>query len=76
MQCWWFYYLGKNFILYSTNYLQNVTQPWAIMAKNAIVYTDVFILISGLLNAQALFQALEKQGTMKFKDKLINRLFR
>ncbi|XP_064212162.1 regulator of hypoxia-inducible factor 1 isoform X2 [Tribolium castaneum] len=56
--------------------VDRVSRPWTIIAKNAIVYTDVFMLISGLLNANALLTDLHNGRAMKFKEKLINRIFR
>ncbi|XP_044258314.1 O-acyltransferase like protein-like [Tribolium madens] len=56
--------------------VDRLSRPWTIIAKNAIVYTDVFMLISGLLNANALLKDLHNGRTMKFKEKIINRIFR
>ncbi|CAG9765343.1 unnamed protein product [Ceutorhynchus assimilis] len=49
---------------------------WSILGRNAIIYTDCFLLISGLLNANAILADLEKFGTINFREKVINRLFR
>lgn len=41
-----------------------------------MIYTDSFLLISGLLNANALFADLEKQKSFRFREKLVSRLVR
>lgn len=49
---------------------------WSVFARNAVVYTENFIGIAGLLNANAMFNDLQKHNELKLKDKMINRLFR
>ncbi|RZC32900.1 nose resistant to fluoxetine protein 6-like, partial [Asbolus verrucosus] len=56
--------------------IERLTRPWTIIAKNAIIYTDSFILLSALLNANALLTDLTKGQSMQFKKKLLNRIFR
>ncbi|VEN47799.1 unnamed protein product [Callosobruchus maculatus] len=51
-------------------------QKWSVVGRTAILFTDVFMLISGLLNANALFSELDKSKKLNFKDKLLSRLFR
>ncbi|CAH1982289.1 unnamed protein product [Acanthoscelides obtectus] len=51
-------------------------QKWSVIGRTAILFTEVFMLISGLLNANALFSELDKSKRMNFKDKLVTRLFR
>ena len=58
------------------NSFQKLSKPWTILAKNAIVYTDSFMLLSGLLNANALLTDLSNRQSMNFKQKLVNRIFR
>ncbi|XP_063911906.1 nose resistant to fluoxetine protein 6-like isoform X2 [Zophobas morio] len=56
--------------------VNKLSKPWTILAKNAIVYTDSFMLLSGLLNANALLTDLSNRQSMNFKQKLVNRIFR
>ncbi|XP_060523482.1 nose resistant to fluoxetine protein 6-like isoform X2 [Cylas formicarius] len=53
------------------------SMEWSVIGRNAIIFTDVFLLISGLLNASVLFKELDKGNYfMHFKEKIFNRLFR
>ncbi|KAH1022512.1 hypothetical protein HUJ04_011905 [Dendroctonus ponderosae] len=49
---------------------------WSVIGRNAIIYTDCFLLVSGLLNAKSLFGELEKSGVIRYKAKLYSRLVR
>ncbi|XP_050297184.1 nose resistant to fluoxetine protein 6-like isoform X2 [Anthonomus grandis grandis] len=59
-----------------TQMAEGHAMKWSVIGRNAIIYTDCFLLISGLLNANALFSELEKTKGINFKEKLVNRLFR
>ncbi|XP_066252059.1 nose resistant to fluoxetine protein 6-like [Euwallacea similis] len=49
---------------------------WSVIGRNSVLYTDCFLLISGLLNANALLRDSEKYKRMKFREKLLGRLVR
>ncbi|KAJ8919200.1 hypothetical protein NQ315_012188, partial [Exocentrus adspersus] len=49
---------------------------WSVIGRTAIIYTECFMLLSGLLGANAMFSDLDRRKTIVFKDKLINRIFR
>lgn len=53
-----------------------MNKPWTVMGRTAILYTDAFMLISGLLNAKACFDDLTKYNTIQFKNRLISRVLR
>ncbi|XP_045467072.1 O-acyltransferase like protein-like isoform X2 [Harmonia axyridis] len=55
---------------------ENLGMRWSVIGRTAILYTDGFMLISGFLSASILLKELEKGRTLKFKDKLITRIFR
>lgn len=47
-----------------------------MIGRSAILYTDSFIFLSGLLSAHAFLNAFNSTGQIQFFKKLINRLFR
>ncbi|XP_018574626.1 nose resistant to fluoxetine protein 6-like, partial [Anoplophora glabripennis] len=55
---------------------ENLGMKWSVIGRTAIIYTECFMLLSGLLSANSLFADLDKRKTMNFRDKLISRLFR
>lgn len=57
-------------------YSQHYGLPWSVIGRTAIIYTDSFIFISGLLTANAMFSDLLKGKGISFRDKLITRIFR
>ncbi|KAF7284754.1 hypothetical protein GWI33_021623 [Rhynchophorus ferrugineus] len=64
-------YINRNYLA------QTQAMAWSIIGRNAILYTDCFLLISGLLNAITVFNEMDRnKGTINFKRRLISRLFR
>ncbi|KAL1492211.1 hypothetical protein ABEB36_012693 [Hypothenemus hampei] len=49
---------------------------WSVIGRNSVVYTDCFLLISGLLNARTILTDLDNCNSIKFTAKLFNRLIR
>ncbi|KAK4883163.1 hypothetical protein RN001_006482 [Aquatica leii] len=56
--------------------MEKLGQAWTVIGRTAIVYTDSFMLISGLLTTTSLLKDIETSGSIKFSEKLINRVFR
>ncbi|XP_059483619.1 nose resistant to fluoxetine protein 6 isoform X2 [Neocloeon triangulifer] len=52
------------------------TKPWTVMGRTAILYTDSFIVISGMLVAYSFVKELDKKGNLSFKSKLKSRFLR
>lgn len=58
------------------NIFQELSEPWSVVGRVAVIYTDSFILVSGYLTARTLFKDLKNKGYFVFYHKLINRVFR
>ncbi|XP_031333400.1 nose resistant to fluoxetine protein 6-like [Photinus pyralis] len=52
------------------------SQQWTVIGRTAIVYTDCFMLISGLLTTHSVLKDLQLHGSLRFLDRLRNRIFR
>lgn len=47
-----------------------------MIGRSAILYTDTFILMSGLLLSYSLIKELDEKRRINFKERLISRLVR
>ncbi|KAJ8983915.1 hypothetical protein NQ317_006719 [Molorchus minor] len=58
-----------------TPMMESFNMKWSVIGRTAILYTECFMLLSGLLNANSLFADLDRTKTMRLIDKIITRLF-
>lgn len=59
-----------------TSMSEKLGQPWTVIGRAASLYTDPFIMLSGLLTAYSLIGRLQKGHTIKVTQEYITRLFR
>ncbi|KAK6625956.1 hypothetical protein RUM43_006255 [Polyplax serrata] len=59
-----------------TSMAEAFSKSWTMLGRSAILYTDSFIMISGILASYSFVKSLDRKRTINFKDKLINRLVR
>ena len=50
--------------------------PWTIIGRVAILYTDCFILLSGVLSALAILRQLDRSGRIDLVRRLVDRYVR
>lgn len=55
---------------------ETVGQPWTVIARAASLYTDPFIMMSGLLTTYSLVGRLQKGQTIRITQEYIGRFFR
>ncbi|XP_039499318.1 O-acyltransferase like protein isoform X2 [Drosophila santomea] len=55
---------------------ESLGQPWTVIGRAASLYTDPFLLFSGMLTAYSLFGRLMKQQPIRLKNEYISRLMR
>ncbi|XP_043525105.1 nose resistant to fluoxetine protein 6-like [Frieseomelitta varia] len=51
-------------------------KPWTVIGRAASLYTDPFIMLSGLLTSYSFIGKLKKTGNLDIKDEYISRLIR
>lgn len=56
--------------------LQYIGKPWTVIGRAASLYTDPFIMLSGLLTTYSFIGRLNKSGRLDVKNEYISRLFR
>ncbi|XP_046395284.1 nose resistant to fluoxetine protein 6-like [Ischnura elegans] len=49
---------------------------WTVIARTAIIYTDSFIMVSGILAAYGFIKDLDKEGKLDVMKKYVNRVLR
>ncbi|XP_005177544.1 O-acyltransferase like protein [Musca domestica] len=59
-----------------TEMAEALGQPWTVVGRAASLYTDPFLLFSGMLTAYSFFGRLNKGQTIKLKNEYINRFIR
>ncbi|KAF5294625.1 hypothetical protein FQA39_LY02757 [Lamprigera yunnana] len=59
-----------------TSTMETFGQAWTVIGRTAIVYTDSFMLISGLLTKNGILRDIKIYGSLRFLEKLRNRIFR
>ncbi|KAK6620386.1 hypothetical protein RUM44_006787 [Polyplax serrata] len=66
------------FIPYSnrTSMVEKLSQPWSIIARIASLYTDSFIMLSGLLTSYSFLRTLNRTGKLDLRSEYLNRLIR
>jgi len=55
---------------------EHLSQQWTILARAASLYTDPFIMMSGMLTGLSFKKSLRRKGTIDIKAEYINRLTR
>ncbi|XP_064556313.1 nose resistant to fluoxetine protein 6 isoform X3 [Drosophila montana] len=55
---------------------ESLGQPWTVIGRAASLYTDPFLLFSGMLTSYSLFGRLMKQQPIRLKNEYISRLMR
>ncbi|XP_065345573.1 nose resistant to fluoxetine protein 6-like isoform X1 [Cloeon dipterum] len=53
-----------------------LADPWTVIGRTAILYTDSFVVFSGLLVAYSFIKELDKKGSLDFGTKLKSRFLR
>ncbi|XP_071452991.1 nose resistant to fluoxetine protein 6-like [Hetaerina americana] len=59
-----------------TSMAEALSYRWTVIARTAIVYTDSFIMISGILAAYGFIKDLDKKGKLDIKKKYLERAIR
>ncbi|XP_030382326.1 nose resistant to fluoxetine protein 6 [Scaptodrosophila lebanonensis] len=59
-----------------TEMSESLGRPWTVIGRAASLYTDPFLLFSGMLTAYSLFGRLMKSQPIRLKDEYISRLMR
>uniref|UniRef100_A0A1I8Q534 Nose resistant-to-fluoxetine protein N-terminal domain-containing protein n=1 Tax=Stomoxys calcitrans TaxID=35570 RepID=A0A1I8Q534_STOCA len=59
-----------------TEMAQQLGQPWTVVGRAASLYTDPFLLFSGMLTAYSFFGRLNKGQPIKLKNEYLSRLIR
>ncbi|KAH0564337.1 nose resistant to fluoxetine protein 6-like [Cotesia glomerata] len=59
-----------------TTMAEYLGQPWTVLGRAASLYTDPFIMLSGLLTTYSLVQQLDKSGKIDIKKEYLSRLLR
>lgn len=55
---------------------QFLGKPWTVIGRAASLYTDPFIMLSGMLTAYSFVGKLKKTGTLDIKSEYLSRLLR
>lgn len=55
---------------------QYLGQPWTVVGRAASLYTDPFIMLSGLLTSYSFLGKLKRTGKLNVKDEYLSRLIR
>ena len=56
--------------------LQDVWQPWTSFARCGFLYTDTFLMISGLLTSYSFYKQLERTKRLDIPREYVSRLMR
>lgn len=59
-----------------TQMTENLGQPWTVIGRAAAIYTDVFLMFSGLLTAYSLFGRLRRGQPARLLQEYVGRLMR
>uniref|UniRef100_A0A1B0ADW6 Uncharacterized protein n=1 Tax=Glossina pallidipes TaxID=7398 RepID=A0A1B0ADW6_GLOPL len=59
-----------------TEMSESLGRPWTVIGRAASLYTDPFLLVSGMLTAYSLFGRLKKGQPVRLKNEYISRLIR
>ncbi|XP_001603690.2 O-acyltransferase like protein [Nasonia vitripennis] len=59
-----------------TEMTEYIGKPWTVIGRAASLYTDPFIMLSGLLTTYSFIGRLNKSGKLDVKNEYISRLFR
>ncbi|GBP56370.1 Nose resistant to fluoxetine protein 6 [Eumeta japonica] len=53
-----------------------VSEPWAVLSRAASLYTDPFLMLSGLLSTTALLRRFDRQSSFSLVNEYISRFIR
>lgn len=56
--------------------VEKLSAPWSIIARMASLYTDSFVMISGLLTSYSITKNIKRTGNLNLKSEYLNRLIR
>lgn len=56
--------------------IQYLGEPWSVIGRAASLYTDPFIMLSGLLTAYSFLGRIKKTGHLNIKNEYLSRFFR
>jgi len=56
--------------------MQLLGQSWTVIARAASLYTDPFIMLSGLLTAYSFVGRLNRTGNLDIRNEYLSRLLR
>uniref|UniRef100_A0ABD2XP29 Acyltransferase 3 domain-containing protein n=1 Tax=Trichogramma kaykai TaxID=54128 RepID=A0ABD2XP29_9HYME len=59
-----------------TDMTEYVGKPWTVIGRAASLYTDPFIMLSGLLTAYSFLGRLSRTGKLDVRSEYVSRLFR
>lgn len=59
-----------------TTMIEMLGRPWTVLARAASLYTDPFLMISGMLTAYSLFGKLQKSGRINILQEYFSRYLR
>ncbi|KAI5700102.1 hypothetical protein M8J75_014303 [Diaphorina citri] len=59
-----------------TQMASNLGKPWTVVARAASLYTDPFIMLSGLLTSYAFLRQFEKNKKINVMKEIVSRCFR
>lgn len=59
-----------------TSMIEMISQPWTVLARAASLYTDPFLMLSGMLTAYSLYGKLNKSGKINITKEYVSRYFR
>ncbi|XP_076389928.1 nose resistant to fluoxetine protein 6 isoform X2 [Megachile rotundata] len=59
-----------------TNMSEYLGKPWTVIGRAASLYTDPFIMLSGLLTSYSFIGKLKKTGNLDIKNEYLSRLIR
>lgn len=68
-----YFFTNDNKRFYTFKY---VGKPWTVIGRAASLYTDLFIMLSGLLTTYAFVGRLKKTGNLDVKKEYLSRLMR
>lgn len=70
--------MGLMFLPYinRTDLAEITGMAWSTIGRTAIIHTDAFIFMSGLLTARSFLNELSRKGKLDVKSRLISRIFR
>jgi hypothetical protein len=78
MQCWAVLVFGETWLhrFKMVLFLQYVGRPWTSFVRCSTIYTDPFLMISGLLTSYSFYKQLERTKRLDIPREFVSRLMR